>query len=504
MVSVNVSTFEPVIGLEVHAELLTRSKMFCGCAVVDATTAEPNTSVCEICTGMPGTLPVINRRAVEFALRVALALGCEISQTSIFARKNYFYPDLPKGYQISQYEHPLARNGCLMIRLEHIEKPIRIRRVHLEEDTGKLFHHEHHSLVDYNRSGVPLLEIVTEPDMSSVEEVKAFSTQLRSLLRYLEVNSGDMEKGVIRFEANVSVRPKGSESLYTRTEIKNLNSFRTLVRAVTFEVDRQSGLLSRGDAVKQETLGWDESTGETISQRSKEEAHDYRYFPEPDLPPLVIEDKWVQEIRSSLPELPAQKQTRYIETLGLSDYAAGVIAADRPVAEFFEAACAAEPALSPVKLANWISTDLFSIMNELSMDIDQSKLTPEAIAELVALVEHSEISAASGKVILSELFVRGGMPQPIIKELGLGIIQDVDQIHAFVVQTVQDHPTQVQEYLAGKGPIFQWLVGQVMRAAEGRADPSVVQEVLSKHLGSLSEEQSHPSTAVADSGEETT
>jgi aspartyl-tRNA(Asn)/glutamyl-tRNA(Gln) amidotransferase subunit B len=504
MVSVNASTFEPVIGLEVHAELLTRSKMFCGCAVVDVTTAEPNTSVCEICTGMPGTLPVINRRAVEFALRVALALGCKISQTSIFARKNYFYPDLPKGYQISQYEHPLAQDGFLTIRLNNVEKPIRIRRVHLEEDTGKLFHYESHSLVDYNRSGVPLLEIVTEPDMSSVEEVKAFATQLRSLLRYLEVNSGDMEKGVIRFEANVSIRPKGSESLHTRTEIKNLNSFRSMVRAVAFEVDRQSSLLSQGDHVKQETLGWDESTGETVSQRSKEEAHDYRYFPEPDLPPLVIEDTWVQEIRSSLPELPDQKQARYVKTLGLSDYAAGVIAAERPIAEFFEAACASNPSLSPVKVSNWISTDLFSLMNELSIDIDQSNLSPDAMAELVALVEHGEVSAASGKVVLSELFTRGGMPHPVIKELGLGIIQDVAQIQEIVSQIVHEHPAQVQEYLGGKQPIFQWLVGQVMRATEGRAEPALVQEILEKHLESLSDEQSRLSTATSDSGDETT
>ena len=482
---VDVSTYEPVIGLEVHAELLTRSKMFCGCGVVDVTITEPNTSVCEICTGMPGTLPVINRRAVEFALRVALALDCKISTTSIFARKNYFYPDLPKGYQISQYESPLAKDGCLLIDTPSGKKPITIRRVHLEEDTGKLFHHTTHSLVDYNRSGVPLLEIVTEPDMASVEEVKSFATHLRSILRYLEVNSGDMEKGVIRFEANVSVRPKGSDALYTRTEIKNLNSFRTMTRAVTYEVDRQSELLLRGDPILQETLGWDDANGVTIAQRSKEEAHDYRYFPEPDLPPLKVSHAWIDEIRASLPELPHHKQSRYMDAFGLSGYAAGVISAERSIAEFFETACEADPDLSPLKLANWISTDLFSIINESSIEIDQSQLTPQTMADLVSLVDRGEISAPSAKIILAELFTRGGDPLSLMEELDLGIIQDADKIGELVDQIIQEHPDQVQEYLSGKSPIFQWLLGQVMRSAGGRADPSTVQQVLSKHLETL-------------------
>ena len=486
MALVDVSTYEPVIGLEVHAELLTRSKMFCGCAVVDGTQSEPNSSVCEICIGMPGTLPVINQRAVEFALRVALALDCKVSPTSIFARKNYFYPDLPKGYQISQYESPLAEDGCLLIDTPSGKKPINIRRVHLEEDTGKLFHRTTHSLVDFNRSGVPLLEIVTEPDLASVEEVKSFATHLRSILRYLEVNSGDMEKGVIRFEANVSVRPRGSDALFTRTEIKNLNSFRTMMRAVTYEVKRQSEHLSNGDPVQQETLGWDEAEGVTVAQRSKEEAHDYRYFPEPDLPPLEVSAVWVDEIRTSLPELPHQKQSRYVDELGLSEYAAGVIAAERSIAEFFETSCEVDPDLSPVKLANWISTDLFSLINESTLDIDQSKLTPQTMADLVSLADRGEISAPSAKIILSELFTRGGDPRLMLEELDLGIIQDVDKIGELVDQIIQEHPDQVQEYLAGKAPIYQWLLGQVMRAAGGRADPATVQQVLSKHLESLS------------------
>jgi aspartyl-tRNA(Asn)/glutamyl-tRNA(Gln) amidotransferase subunit B len=323
--------------------------------------------------------------------------------------------------------------------------------------------------------------------MSSVEEVKSFATHLRSILRYLEVNSGDMEKGVIRFEANVSVRPKGSADLFTRTEIKNLNSFRTMVRAVSYEVERQSSLLSQGDQVQQETLGWNESTGVTVSQRSKEEAHDYRYFPEPDLPPLEVPLVWVDEVRASLPELPLQKQTHYQEEHGLSAYAAGVIAAERSVAEFFEASIAAKPDLSPATLANWISTDLFSIMNETSIDIDQSQLTPDSLAELVSLVELGEVSAASGKVILAELFTRGGDPRVLKDELGLGIIGDTEQIGVLIERILADHPDQVQEYLSGKTPVFQWLVGQVMRAAEGRADPSVVQQILKIRLDELAE-----------------
>ena len=478
------TTFEPVIGLEVHAELLTRSKMFCGCAVVDVTSAMPNSSVCEICTGMPGTLPVINRRAVEFALRVALALDCEISTTSIFARKNYFYPDLPKGYQISQYEQPLAQNGCLHTHTEQGVKPIRIRRVHLEEDTGKLFHHEDHSLVDYNRSGVPLLEIVTEPDLASVEEVKQFSRQLRSMLRYLEVNSGDMEKGVIRFEANVSVRPAGSTDLYTRTEIKNLNSFSNMVRAVSYEVERQSAILANGEEVQQETLGWDERGGITLPQRSKEEAHDYRYFPEPDLPALVIPASWIDEIKASLPELPNQKRQRFIKDLALSPYAAGVIATDRRIAAFFEATLAENPDLPPDRLANWISTGLFSLLNEAAIDIDQSQLTPASMASLIDLIEKGEVSAASARVILEELFEHGGDPIKMVNQLGLRMIVDRDQIRSWVEQVLAENSEQVQQYHDGKTTIFQYLVGQVMRIAEGRADPAIVRKVLTELLDS--------------------
>ena len=313
--------FEPVIGLEIHAELATQSKMFCACPVVDSTQSTPNSAVCPVCSGMPGVLPVVNRRAIEYALRVALALECEIAPLSIFARKNYFYPDLPKGYQISQYEQPLARGGRLVIQTSLGERTIRVRRVHLEEDTGKLTHISGdggaYSLIDLNRAGVPLLEIVSEPDLRSAEEVRAFATGLRAILRYLGVNSGEMQKGVMRIEPNVSVRPAGSQEFGTRTEIKNLNSFRALERSVAFEIERQSKLLNGGAPVVQQTMGWDENRQVTVPQRGKEEAHDYRYFPEPDLPPLAIDPAWLDEIRLSLPELPAEKRKRFEGDYGL-------------------------------------------------------------------------------------------------------------------------------------------------------------------------------------------
>ncbi|MFN2273883.1 MAG: Asp-tRNA(Asn)/Glu-tRNA(Gln) amidotransferase subunit GatB [Anaerolineales bacterium] len=476
------TVYEAVVGLEVHAELLTRSKMFCGCAVVDSTIAEPNTSICEICTGMPGTLPVINQQAVAYALLVALALGCEIPERSVFARKNYFYPDLPKGYQISQYELPLARNGSLPIVLPDESRQIRIRRVHLEEDTGKLSHESGYSLVDYNRSGVPLLEIVSEPELTTIEEIKAYATALRSLLQYLGVNSGDMEKGVIRFEANVSVRPAGSQELNTRTEIKNLNSFRGMLRAVEYEISRQSALLESGEKVVQQTLGWDEGAGVTVPQRSKEEAHDYRYFPEPDLPPLVIDRSWIQQLEKSIPELPFEKQERYIQDLGLSRYLADVIAADRPVAEFYETALASQPDVDPQKLANWLTSDLFGLLNEAGQTIAACHVTPLALSELVLLVDEGAINATSGKTVLSELFQHGGLPDEIVQRLGLGILNDPAAIEALVEDVLASNPEQVDIYLQGKDAVAKWLFGQIMRSAAGRADPALLQQVLDKHL----------------------
>ncbi len=481
------SEFEPVIGLEVHAELLTQSKMFCACPVVDTSRAEPNSAVCEVCTGMPGTLPVVNGRAVEFALRAALALHCQVAETSLFARKNYFYPDLPKGYQISQYELPLAQHGWLDFDTPSGPRRVRIRRVHLEEDTGKLFHRQGASLIDYNRSGVPLLEVVTEPDLRSLDDVKGYATALRSLLRYLEITSGDMEKGAIRFEANVSLRPAGSSSLGTRTEIKNLNSFRAMLRALEYEIDRHARLLAAGTQVQQETLRWDEARGLTYPERGKEEADDYRYFPEPDLPPLRVEPAWLQQIEASLPELPAAKRARFVEQYGLQAYTAGVLTADRAVADYFEACLAAAPDVAPPRLAHWISGELFSLLNEHAVPIEACRVLPSELAALVRMVERGQVNATSAKAVLAEAFATGAPIATIVESRGLSQLSDQGQIDRLVEQVLTRHPQQVEQYLQGKTTIFEWLLGQVMRAAGGRANPSVVRDSLQQHLRALEE-----------------
>ncbi len=479
--------FEPVIGLEVHAELLTQSKMFCACPVVDTSRAEPNTAVCEVCTGMPGTLPVINARAVEFALRAALALHCQVAETSLFARKNYFYPDLPKGYQISQYELPLAQHGWLEFETPAGARRVTIRRVHLEEDTGKLFHRQDASLIDYNRSGVPLLEVVTEPELYSLDDVKGYATALRSLLRYLEITTGDMEKGAIRFEANVSLRPAGSPSLGTRTEIKNLNSFRAMLRALEYEIDRHACLLAQGASVQQETLRWDEGRGLTYPERGKEEADDYRYFPEPDLPPLRVERAWLQQIEASLPELPGAKRTRFVEQYALAPYTAGVLTADRAVADYFEACAAAAPDVSPAKIAHWISGDLFGLLNDHALPIEACRVEPSHLAALVRMVEQGRLSAASAKTVLAEAFATGEAISAIVESRGLSQLSDPGEIDQLVEQVLASHPQQVDQYLAGKAPILEWLLGQVMRAAGGRANPSVARERLLQRLRLLEE-----------------
>ncbi len=481
--------FEAVIGLEVHAELLTQSKMFCPCPVVDSTSAKPNTAICPICAGLPGVLPVINRRAVEYALRVALALHCSVPPYSIFDRKNYFYPDLPKGYQISQYEHPLAVDGFLTIRTSAGERDIRVRRVHLEEDTGKLTHVSHedgaYSLVDLNRAGVPLLEIVSEPDMHSVEEARAYAATLRSLLRYLEVNSGDMEKGVIRFEANISVRPEGSQELGTRTEIKNLNSFRAMERAVAYQIEQQSAALERGERVRQETLGWDEAAGITHSQRGKEEAHDYRYFPEPDLPPLVIEPAWIERVRAELPELPDRRRVRFHEAYGMSDYSIDQLIEDRSLANFFEAVAAqTEGVVPPQTVANWITGELFAWMNETGQDVDRLPMTAgQGLAELLEMLERDEIGAAAAKTVLPEMLETGVSPRVIVQARGLRQVSDAGEIAALVRQALAEHPQELESYRAGKQTLSNWFFGQVMRLAGGKANPAVVREELERQLG---------------------
>jgi len=475
--------YEPVIGLEVHAELQTKSKMFCGCAVVDSVSAPPNTAVCPVCSGMPGTLPVVNQMAVEYALRVALALSCAVNPVSIFARKNYFYPDLPKGYQISQYEQPLAEHGELVINTSEGEKTIRVLRVHLEEDTGKLTHVKSGSLVDLNRAGVPLLEIVSEPDMRSVEEARAYAEALRDILRYLEVNSGDMEKGVIRFEANISVRLKGTDALNTRVEIKNLNSFRALERAAAFEIERQSRLLAEGGEVEQETLGWNEAKETTYTQRSKEDAHDYRYFPEPDLPPLVVDESWLERIRTELPELPHTKYQRFIEQYGLTEYDAGVLTSEKAIADYFEQAVnQTSSTVNPKLIANWMAGDLFGLMNQVDITVADLKVRPEALAELVGLVAAGEINQSTGKTVLAEMFQSGASAAEIVASRGLKQVSDEGLIAGLVRQVLEENPDQVTSFIGGKETVINWLFGQVMRKAAGKANPQVVRAELERQL----------------------
>ncbi|HQV94604.1 MAG TPA: Asp-tRNA(Asn)/Glu-tRNA(Gln) amidotransferase subunit GatB [Anaerolineales bacterium] len=473
--------YEPIIGLEVHAELLTKSKMFCGCEVVDSITAKPNRYICPVCTGQPGALPVLNQKAVELAVRVGLALECQIHVESIFARKNYFYPDLPKGYQISQYDQPLATDGKLLIETESGIKKIRIRRVHLEEDTGKLSHANAHSFIDYNRSGVPLLEIVTEPDLRAPDEAKAYAAKLHAILRYLDVNSGDMEKGVIRFEANVSVREAGTEKLNNRTEIKNLNSFRSLAQGIEYEIARQSEIYSRGGIVEQETLGFNEATGKTYSQRGKEEAHDYRYFPEPDLSPLILDSDWIESIRATLPELPDAKTKRFISDFGLTPSEARFLTSELSLANYFERVAAKSKSSAKI-VHSWIAGEFMRYVNESGIDIADITLSPESFAQLIDMVTYKTIGGNAGKTVLVELLQNGGDPEQIVKEKGLAQVSDESFIQEAVTKILNDNPSEVEKYLAGKETLLQWFVGQVARATKGKADPNVTKELLVKGL----------------------
>ena len=474
------------IGLEVHAEFQTQSKMFCGCPVVDSTQAPPNSAVCPVCAGMPGTLPVVNAQAVEYALRVALALECEVAETSIFARKNYFYPDLPKGYQISQYEYPLAQHGILPVRTDDGWLNIRIRRVHMEEDTGKLTHvHEDDqacSLIDLNRAGIPLLEIVSEPDMHTIEQVRAYTRGLRMLLQYLGVNSGDLEKGVIRFEANVSARPAGEEELGTRVEIKNLNSFRTMTAAIAYELDRQTALLDEGKKVSQETLGWDEVNQVTVSQRSKEEAHDYRYFPEPDLPPLVISREQIDAAQAALPERPDRRFRRFVSDLGLDSYQADLLTSDKATADFYEAVLGEMAQPDAVLAANWLLGDLFGLIHERGETIESLSITPNSLAVLLGELQSNTINNATAKAVLAEMVETGGDPTAIIQKSGLQQISDRDALAQVVTDVLNSFPEEVQAYRDGKTALKQWFFGQVMRQTKGKANPAVVQAILEELL----------------------
>jgi len=481
--------YETVIGIEVHAQLRTESKMFCACrASADAGAAdEPNTRVCPICMGMPGTLPVINRRAVELVMLTGLALECQVETEAVrFERKNYFYPDLPKGYQISQYALPLSADGRLLVRVpgEDREVTIGITRAHLEEDTARMQHAGRgYSVVDFNRAGVPLMEIVTEPDIRSPAQARAYGETLRELLRAIGASNADMEAGSMRIEGNVSLRVMGAASFGTKVEVKNLNSFRSLERALEYEVARHATALDGGETILQETRGWDEENGRTIIQRTKEEANDYRYFPEPDLPPLRPSPAWVDELRARLPELPAQRRARYIDALGLSAYDAGVLTADAPLAAYFDAVVSeGVPAKSA---ANWITGEFSRLLNQNAADglrADRVALRPAGLAELIGEVEAGRVSSTNAKTVLAATFESGESPRSVIEREGVGQVSDSGAISSEIEAVLEEFPSQVAEYRSGKVAVFGFLVGQIMKRTAGRADARIVNEELRRRL----------------------
>ncbi|MEW6260029.1 MAG: Asp-tRNA(Asn)/Glu-tRNA(Gln) amidotransferase subunit GatB [Thermodesulfobacteriota bacterium] len=472
--------FEAVIGLEVHAQLKTETKIFCGCST--AFGAAPNTQVCPVCLGMPGVLPVLNRKVVEYAIRMGLATHCSISTESRFARKNYFYPDLPKGYQISQYEQPICHHGWIDISLEEGTKRIGITRIHMEEDAGKLLHDPGgaFSRVDLNRTGVPLIEIVSEPDMRSPEEAVAYLKNLHSILRYLDICDGNMEEGSFRCDANVSIRPKGSESFGTRTEIKNVNSFRFIEKALQYEIQRQIDVVLDGGSVIQETRLWNATTHQTFSMRGKEEAHDYRYFPDPDLVPLQIDDTWIREIERSLPELPDAKRKRFMETYGLSAYDAAILTSDRELAHYFER-CAVNSG-NPKGSCNWIIGPLLSLLKTEGSGIDTIRIQPEDLADLIQLIDRGTISGKIAKTVFEEMAATGRKAGTIVQEKGLVQVSDSAQIETIVQQVIAANPKEAADYRAGKVKLMGFFVGQVMKASKGKANPQVVNEMLKNML----------------------
>jgi aspartyl-tRNA(Asn)/glutamyl-tRNA(Gln) amidotransferase subunit B len=478
------SDWKPIIGLEVHAELETESKMFSNCPVVDSVEAPPNTAVDPVSLGLPGTLPVINLQAIEYAMMVGLALNCDIPPINQFARKSYFYPDLPKGYQISQYDRPLCINGYVDVDLsDGSSHHIRVRRAHLEEDTGKLTHVDGGSLVDYNRAGVPLLEIVTEPDIHSAEQAETYARKLRAILQYLGVNSGDMSKGVLRVEANISVMHKDDTGFRTRTEVKNLNSIRSMYRAIEYEVKRQIKAWEGGKGVRQATMGWDENKQRTFVQRYKETADEYRYFPEPDLPIVEVSREWVEEIRAKLPELPDAKRDRFIEELGLSHYDAAQLVAEQAIAHFYEDVLAQD--VNPKSAANWLHGELFSLLNRDSFDrerIAEGKIKPAQFARLVKLVDDKKINKATGVEVLTEMWDTGTDPEKIVDEKGLAQISDDSVIEDAIAAVLAQNDNMVQDYLGGKEKLFGALMGQSMRALQGKGDPQLVKEILTAQL----------------------
>jgi len=474
------SKYETVIGLEVHVELQTKSKIFCGCPTEFG--APPNTHTCPICLGHPGVLPVTNRQAVEFAIKAALALNCEISRETKFDRKNYFYPDLPKAYQISQYDQPIGYNGWIDIEVNGETKRIGITRLHLEEDAGKLMHSEFggESLVDFNRVGVPLLEIVSEPDIRSPEEARAYLEKLKAIIQYTGVSDVRMEQGSLRCDANVSIRPVGQKEFGTKTELKNMNSFRNVQLALEYEVQRQKEVLESGGKIVQETRRWDEGGRKTVSMRSKEEAHDYRYFPDPDLVRMQISEEWIEAVRASIPELPDARQARYVNQYGLSKEDAAVITMSKDMADFFDETV--KTGADPKSAANWLMTDLLAYLNANDAALADVKLTPQGLGEMIKLIENGTISSKIAKTVFKEMLETGKEPKQIVEEKGLVQISDEGALRKIVVEVVNANPQAVADYKAGNSKAIAFFVGQVMKQTKGKANPPMVNKLLQEVL----------------------
>ena len=475
--------YEPVIGLEVHAQLLTQSKIFCTCSTLFG--GEPNTLTCPVCTGLPGSLPVLNKKVLEFTLRAALATHCRVSPSSQFARKNYFYPDLPKGYQISQYELPLALDGHIDIQNDSQKKRIGIIRIHMEEDAGKLMHdlsseHGAHSYVDFNRTGVPLIEIVSAPDLRTPEEASAYLRKLRAILMFLDICDGNMEEGSFRCDANISLRPKGQQALGVKTELKNMNSFRNVQRALDFEIRRQTALLDQGERVIQETRLWDAAKGVTSSMRGKEEAHDYRYFPDPDLVPMVIDPEWVESVRSGLPELPEAKKERFLRDYGIPEYDAEVLTTSKPLANYYEACL--QIYNKPKAVSNWIMSELLRELKRDEREIEDCPVSAPHLAEMLKMIDDGIISGKIAKSVFEEMYRSGKRAEEVVKEKGWVQVTDFAEIERIVEQVLSASPKEVEAYRKGKDKLFGFFVGQVMKATQGKASPQLVNDLLKKKL----------------------
>lgn len=475
-------TYEIVIGLEVHTQLLTKSKMFCSCST-DYASAPPNTHVCPICLGMPGVLPVINEKTIEYTVMTALALNCTIPEYTKFDRKNYFYPDLMKGYQISQYDAPIGKGGWLTIDSNNNRKRINITRVHLEEDVSKLWHRGDYSLIDVNRSGVPLMEIVSEPEISSPEEARDYLIKLHNILRYLGVSTGNMEEGSFRCDANISIRPSNSKKLLPKVEVKNMNSFKAVYQALEYESRRQRNVLEEGGELVQETRGWIEETGITVTQRTKEYADDYRYFPEPDLPPLILDRAWIEEIRAILPELPEARRDRFMTQYGLSLYDANVLTSSKAMADYFENCVKLMDSGKAKVVSNWLSGDFSRLLNATNTEIENVKISPKHLAEMLNLVDNGTISGPTAKAVLEEMFRTGKGASEIITEKKLSQISDAAEIREVVKQVMADNSGAVADYASGKQQALTFIIGQVMKATRGRANPGVVREIIIQELG---------------------